>query len=88
MGYFCEDFLIGGYTLRYESGAKISSTASNEESRTQPNATSYQSYTNKMVKKRNRDPEVLPEAPAHGGVDDSGSDDVRRRKRIMLRAQN
>jgi hypothetical protein len=30
-----------------------------------------------MVKKRNRDPEVLPEAPpAHGEADDSGSDDV------------
>jgi hypothetical protein len=33
----------------------------------------------KMVKKRNRDPEVLPEAPpAHGGAEDSGSDDVSR----------
>ena len=31
-----------------------------------------------MVKKRNRDPEVLPEAPsAQGGDNDSGSDDVR-----------
>lgn len=33
-----------------------------------------------MVKKRNRDPEVLEDAPppqAHTGDDDSGSDDVR-----------
>jgi hypothetical protein len=29
-----------------------------------------------MVKKRNRDPEVLPEAPPVKGGDDSGSDDV------------
>ncbi len=29
-----------------------------------------------MVKKRNRDPEVLPEAPPVNRGDDSGSDDV------------
>lgn len=41
-----------------------------------------------MVKKRNRDPEVLPEAPAAGGDNDSGSDDVGGNKQIRRRNSN